>query len=568
LRYTRTTLFAAVALSAAAAATGMAAAGTPAHATGGWAATDTRALTFAPTRGTVTGRLAGSHPLFLSLALAPRNAAALKAGIAAEYTPGANRYKHYLTPARYKAAFAPRAAEVSAVTHYLDARGFRSVTVSADRLEVSFTGTAAQAERAFDTRLVTLRAKGHTVFVNSTAARVPAALGGVVQAVLGLNDIPLQMPLVHGQRTPAATPDLTDGIEPTGFQKVYDATGTKTGAGTSIAVIAEGDLTQVVKDLHTEETDEKVPQIQPTIVQVGPASSDTSGEDEWDLDTQSSTGMAGTVKHLYVYDGPSLTDSALTVEVTRFASDDKAQIGSASLGGCDALSFLDGSQVSTDNALEQAVAQGQSFFASSGDTGAACSLGLLPNGVPDGGAAGMVEYPADGFWTTGVGGTSLVVDSSYNRIAEIAWNAGGGGVSYLESPPAWTDNANPLAAEGVRGVPDIAMSADPNSGGGADIIVDGSEEEVGGTSLSSPLAMGSWARVESAHGNTLGDIAPDIYGLYNKANPGITNGAPPTAVPGLSDITVGTNGLYTATPGYDFTTGLGTLDVAQLDQAL
>jgi subtilase family serine protease len=549
------------------AATGAAVA-TPAGAAAAWTPTQTKALTFAASSATVTGSLAASKPLNLAVSLAPRQAAAFKQRVLAEYTRSSSLYQHYLTPAQFLASYAPTSATVSAVTSYLTSAGFKSVTVGANRLTVSFTGTAAQAEKAFDTHLATLKAGGKTIFANSTAAQVPASLAGSVTAVLGLNNVPLTLPLVHGPHTAAGTPDLTDGITPTAFSKVYDGTGTKTGSGTSIAVIAEGNLTQVVKDLHTEEKAEKVAQINPTIIQTGPASTDTTGADEWDLDTQSSTGIAGGVKHLYLYDGPALTDSALTVEISRFASDDKAQIGSASLGGCDALSFLDGSQVATDDALEEAVAQGQSFFASTGDTGAACSLGLLPNGVPDGGLVGQVEYPADGYWTTGVGGTSLVVDSSDNRVTEIAWNAGGGGVSYLESPPPWTDNANPAASEGFRGVPDIALSADPNTGGGADITVNGAQEEVGGTSLSSPLAMGAWARVESAHANKLGDIAPNVYGLYNKANAGLTSGALPTAVPGLKDVTIGSNGLYVATPGYDFTTGLGTLDIAQLDKAL
>jgi hypothetical protein len=39
-------------------------------------------------------------------------------------------------------------------------------------------------------------------------------------------------------------------------------------------------------------------------------------------------------------------------------------------------------------------------------------------------------------------------------------------------------------------------------------------------------------------------------------------------VSAFHDIVVGTNGLFTALPGYDYTTGRGTPDVAKLIAAL
>jgi hypothetical protein len=89
--------------------------------------------------------------------------------------------------------------------------------------------------------------------------------------------------------------------------------------------------------------------------------------------------------------------------------------------------------------------------------------------------------------------------------------------------------------------------------------------------------MGLWARVESVRGNRLGLAAADFYRLYNKVNPGtvaqqvVTVYAPqpnPGAVNGFRDITLGSNGLYPATPGYDYTTGIGVLDALQLVRAL
>ena len=86
----------------------------------------------------------------------------------------------------------------------------------------------------------------------------------------------------------------------------------------------------------------------------------------------------------------------------------------------------------------------------------------------------------------------------------------------------------------------------------------GAWEGVGGTSLSSPLALGVWARMISANPK-LGFAPVVYYGLYGGT--GLLGSYPEG---GFHDITLGANGFYTALPGWDYTTGLGTLWVSQL----
>lgn len=95
--------------------------------------------------------------------------------------------------------------------------------------------------------------------------------------------------------------------------------------------------------------------------------------------------------------------------------------------------------------------------------------------------------------------------------------------------------------------------------------MNGSVLTVGGTSLSSPLALGAWTRINGVHGNNLGPAAPALYGLYNSAHPSGTAGG---ATPGLHDVVSGSNGAYSAKTGYDLVTGLGTIDVAALSRAI
>jgi len=132
------------------------------------------------------------------------------------------------------------------------------------------------------------------------------------------------------------------------------------------------------------------------------------------------------------------------------------------------------------------------------------------------------------------------------RPAPVAVAPSSGGVlSHFESKPGYQSSPVPLQ----RGVLDVALDADPLTG--YKVIVSGQEQVIGGTSASAPAWNGYWARALGARW-ALGFANPRLYG----------------ATSGFHDIVVGTNGLFAATPGSDYTTGLGTPDVAKLIPAL
>ncbi len=108
------------------------------------------------------------------------------------------------------------------------------------------------------------------------------------------------------------------------------------------------------------------------------------------------------------------------------------------------------------------------------------------------------------------------------------------------------------SAAGLRTLPDVSMDADPNSG--ANVYVDGTPETVGGTSLASPLSLGVWDRLESGHANQLPFASPQLYALNGTA--------------AFHDVTLGDNGPYPATPGYDLATGIGSFDVGQAESLI
>jgi subtilase family serine protease len=357
--------------------------------------------------------------------------------------------------------------------------------------------------------------------------------------VLGLSDLGRVSLRSRHTTAQAAAVNFPAEYGPQDFWTLYNAPSSATGSGQTLAVIAEGDVTQPQKDLVTFEDKWGLPHVPWTTVRVGANSTDTSGNDEWDLDTQYSTGFAPDVSGLRVYAGASLANADIAATINKWVTDNATREASFSAGECELLAQVTGFETATDNSLRQAAAQGQTLFTSSGDTGSFCAAIIGVNGVP----AGIpgTEYPAASGSAIGVGGTTVLGSGP----TEITWYAGGGGATYFESVPSWQANAGGSFAGVRRGVPDVALDADPNSG--YRVIVNGQEEIIGGTSASAPSWQGIWARAQGAKGGALGFAGPVIYGTE-----------PASA---FHDITIGTIGHYVATPGWDYTTGRGTPDI-------
>jgi pseudomonalisin len=518
----------------------------------GWAATATKATVLSGS--TDLGAVAPSQPLTIRAGLALRNLSSLKSAVANSQT---------VSFSTFMADYAPAATQLSAVKTYLASKGFTNITAEPNNLIVSATGTAAQAQSAFDTTLHRFSFNGQTFYSNTTPAYVPSSLNGVVVAVLGLNNY-------QAAKTPTHVTPCTGGVtnpclrfyDPITFRHAYDARGL-TGIYTNVAVMAEGNVQPSITDLRTNESKFGMPVIPVYVKQVGLQSPDTAGDLEWTLDMTSSSGIAWYVKAIYLYDTTSLTDSDIALEYNHWVTDDLAKLGNSSFGECEAFPYIDGSMLIDDEVMLEGASQGQTMFASSGDTGAFCSVGT-PNGVPAG--APFVSYPAASPYIVAVGGTDLYSNTNGYYQGESGWESGGGGLSQFEYSPYWESYAQPVSANGLsyRGVPDVAMDASLETG--ALLWSGGSEYIVGGTSLASPLAMGSYAIMQSNHSNALGFGAPRfyrIYQLYPTAGP-VQAGPPPTEmVGGFHDILSGCNPLYCALPKYDYITGLGSFDIYQ-----
>src|ERR1700689_4760587 len=208
----------------------------------GWVATATRATSIPG--ATLGGDAAKSAPLYLAVTLKPQNVSAEQSALKAMYQPGSATFHDFLTPAQWVAAYAPTTAQVEAVTSYLSQNGFTGVSVQGDQLLITASGTVADAETAFDTTIGDYTMpNGGTFQANVGAAEVPAALGGIVQAVVGLSDWKLPTPSpapMTEQPATTGSPVIPNEIPPKDFQNTYDAAGTSPGAQTWVALFRGG----------------------------------------------------------------------------------------------------------------------------------------------------------------------------------------------------------------------------------------------------------------------------------------------------------------------------------------
>jgi pseudomonalisin len=474
--------------------------------------------------------------LDVTVALSPRDRSGLDQVVQSHQT---------ISSATYNSRYAPASSTVDAVKSWAAANNLSVSSVSANRALVRLSGSSTAFGSALGITFERYRqASGDTYYTPSTTAKLPSSFSGQVAGVLGLSSIgKLSLP---PKRTPQNSTQASGGVNypaeygPQDFWSLYNAPSSATGAGQTVAVIAEGDLTQPKKDLVTFENQFGLPQVPVTQTTVGAPSTDTSGNDEWDLDTQYSTGFAPDVTGLHLYVGASLSNDDILATINRWVTDNTNKQASFSAGECELLAQVSGFQAPLDNALEQAAAQGQTLFTSSGDTGAFCPAIVGVNGVPAG--LPSTNFPAASPFAIGVGGTTVLGPGPN----EIAWYAGGGGITFFESAPAYQSNAGGSFTGVDRGVPDVSLDADPNSG--YRVIVNGSETIIGGTSASAPSWQGIWARAQGAHGGTLGFAGPVIY-----------NTVPASA---FNDISLGAIVFYPATPGWDYATGRGTPDIS------
>jgi uncharacterized protein (TIGR03437 family) len=519
----------------------------------------------------------------------------LKRLLAEQQNPSSPNYHRWLTPEQYADRFGVSQADVDRIALWLESQHLAVISVARGRNSIAASGTAAAVETAFGTRLHQFRVNGALHFANATEPTIPAALHGVVKAINGLHNFrmtPRTRPAALQSR--AAHPDLTDSVGdhflgPGDLTTIYNIqplySSGITGSGQKLVVVGQVDVN--LADIRQYRTFFNLPANDPQIIVVPdtPDPGTNSGDlGESDLDLELSGAIAPDATILFV------NSNDVSVSLQYAIDQNLAPVISMSYGGCEVETAA--SDAMTQQSLgQQANAQGITWLAASGDFGAAdCS-----SGSPTDRANGILstDLPASLPEVTGVGGTEFNegkgnywsstnnanMASALGYIPETAWNdslvenqvaASGGGASIFFAKPTWQSGLG-VPGDGARDVPDIAFAAS-NYHDVSVVFTGGSEAFFGGTSVGAPSTAGLMALLNQyvvaqgiQSGPGLGNINPQLYSLAQ------------TVPAAFHDITTGNNIItvtcpvrqrnctpssigYSAGPGYDQVTGLGSLD--------
>lgn len=317
------------------------------------------------------------------------------------------------------------------------------------------------------------------------------------------------------------------------------------GNGTTIAIVdAYGDPS-LLYDINAFDEQMGLPPIKLQIDGSTGNSNNTSWAVETALDVEWAHAMAPGAKIL-LYLSPN-SSSGLEAALSQIVSERLANVISLSWGTPESDIVKSGSMPTFESIYQKAAEENITVVAASGDQGAY-----------DGTSSLQVNFPASSPYVTAVGGTSLYLSS--NGYQQQAWGGtlsgttfgSGGGYSSYFPEPYWQEQMGLKNLTG-RGVPDVALDANPETG--AEIVVSGLTYNVGGTSLATPMFAAVAALMDQYTGTYLGNVNPLLYHiasnntLYQRA---------------FIPIISGNNGYYKAHYGWNPVTGLGSPNVSEL----
>jgi subtilase family serine protease len=517
------------------------------------------------------GEVVPSTRLTIQLWLRPDLAAAARFATAVS-TPGSTLFHHYLSPAAYTARFGTPRAVVSRVESWLRAEGFTAVHTDPGVAYVQATAPVSAIDAAFRVRLDTYKASAaasaspYTLYANDRQVSLPSYLAGGVLGVTGLDNagpvIPLAAPRGEpggqaartaraGAAAPACShyygqhmatglpkqfgttsfPTTLCGYSADQMRAAYRASWANTGKGQTVALVELGLTKDMFLTLQDYAKVNRLPAPSSQRYEELSLGSNTCGDPfnfEEQLDVEISHDMAPDANQLVV-GGDSCNDGDFGFQglfdadeavIDGAAGHPLATIVSNSWATGGPLPFL----IKIEHSyLVRAAAEGVGMYFAAGD-----SSGVL--------------FPAGDPFAIAVGGTTLGLGKTSNRLFETGWSDGasrikdgkwvllgeegasGGGPSTPYPQPAYQKGVVPKSFGTTRSVPDISADADLFTGMALGFLSfpKGSaptyqQIPIGGTSQSSPLVAGMVTAAQQGQETPFGFINPAIYKLYRSS---------------------------------------------------
>ena len=448
-------------------------------------------------RATDLGKTAATQTMEIGIGLRHPHAAAEAALAQAQQDRSSPDYHHFLTPAQYADRFGVDSATFTRALSWLKSGGATVQVTSREPRLHRGQGDGRPGRPAVRDRDPQLQRAGHALHRQPLRADRAGRRGGA-------GDHGPEHAGPSPPRPQASGVPQTGELTPQDLWSIYDLPAGNRGSGQSIAVLGEGDSAPTVAALATFEDHHGLPRVPVTVTRAPEVGdfSDTGGSVEWELDTQAATGMAPDVSGVHLYFGQHLIDPDVESALTAWVSDPDGPLqANASFGECETTpanatlenpllgqfnndgdyhamfgsDAPDALEPVAEQTLQQAVLEGRTLFASTGDTGSSCPVLVLGplgagNGVANEGVP-IVNYPAASPHAVAVGGSVLYSDGGTPkaRALEYPWPYTGGGQSFFISEPVFQQgvanvnrpclsdpDGNPTnTGQTCRGIPDV-----------------------------------------------------------------------------------------------------------------
>jgi subtilase family serine protease len=501
------------------------------------------------------GRLPANQLMSLDIVLPLRNQAGLERLLDEIYDPSSASYRHYLTVPEFTAQFGPTQADYDAVVQYARSNGLTVVGGSRDGMDVQVKGPVSAVQTAFHVNLHTYQHPTENRIFYAPDREPTVSLPFNLWHISGLDNYSIPHPLfvkksdyaaAHGIAADKVVSHATTGSGPSAsflgsdMRAAYYGGTALTGAGQNLGLFEyEGtDLADLNTYFKNVGQTNKVPV---TLLSTDGTSTSCvdsrAGGDcddtEQTLDMTQAIGMAPGLASLVMYVGS--TDTAIISAMTTHNP-------LPTTVGC-SWGWTPADPSTLNPYFEKMAAQGQTFFAASGDSSTWSSRNEA--------------WPADNAYVVSVGGTDLTTSKAAGPWkSETAWADSGGGISPDKiAIPSWQQISGVITttnkgSKTYRNGPDVSANANFTFYTCADQTTC-LANEYGGTSFAAPMWAGFIALANqqaAANGKSnVGFLDPTIY----------PQNVTSTYATDFHDITSGKSGSYSAVTGYDLVTGWG-----------
>jgi subtilase family serine protease len=512
------------------------------------------------------GRLPATQSMHLDVVLPLRNQPELDNFLRQLSDPTSGMYRRFLTVPEFTEKFGPSQRDYDAVVRFAKANGFTVVGGSRDGMEVQIVGPVSAVEKAFHVTMGTYQHPTENRIFYGPDREPTVNLPFPLWHVSGMDNFSLPHPLyvkrsdyaaAHGIDAEKVVSHATTGSGPSAaflgsdMRAAYYGGTALTGAGQNLGLFEFlgtdlADLTTYYKNVGQTNN------VPITLLSTDGTSTscvDTRAGGDCDdteqtLDMTQALGMAPGLSSLVVYIGS--VDTAIISAMTTHSP-------LPTTIGC-SWGWTPADPSTLNPFFQKMAAQGQNFFAASGDSSTWSSKNEA--------------WPADNAFIVSVGGTDLVTASAGGAWkSETAWVDSGGGISPDSiAIPSWQQlagviNSSNKGSTTLRNGPDVSANANFTFYVCADQTTC-TANDFGGTSFAAPMWAGYVALANqqlAANGDaTLGFINPTIY-AQNITSSYSTD---------FHDITSGTSGSFSAETGYDLVTGWGSPNGIGLINAL